>query len=79
MSFVDRYLPYFMQQLIICLLSAVLPFQSLFTESLCGDLILALPPLSGALTAPHRLAVCSFSVPCLLFSFYLFIYCGAGV
>jgi hypothetical protein len=34
MIFVDLYLPYFRQRLITCLLSALLPFQPLFTESL---------------------------------------------
>jgi hypothetical protein len=37
MSVVDHYLLYFRQQLITCLLSALLPFQTLFTESSCGD------------------------------------------
>jgi hypothetical protein len=41
MSSVDRYLPYFRQWLITCPLSALLPFQPLFTESLCRNQILA--------------------------------------
>jgi hypothetical protein len=69
MSFVDCYLPYFRQQLITCLLLALLPFQSLFTESSHGDQLLA----SSQVCFPHPspFAVCSFSVPCLLFRFFL--------
>jgi hypothetical protein len=37
MSFVDFYLLYLMQRLITHLLSALLPFQTLFTEGLHGD------------------------------------------
>jgi hypothetical protein len=48
MSFVDLYLPFFRQQLITHPLSALLPFQSLFTKSSCGDQLLAPPPFSGA-------------------------------
>jgi hypothetical protein len=48
---VDCYLPFFRQQLIICLLLALLPFQPLFTESSCGDQLLAPPPFSGVLSA----------------------------
>jgi hypothetical protein len=44
MSFVDSYLTYFRQWLITCLLSAFLPFQPLFTESLHRDQLLAYPP-----------------------------------
>jgi hypothetical protein len=55
MSFVDRYLFYFRQQLIIHPLSALLPFQSLFTENSVGDKLLALPPFSGVLRAPGPL------------------------
>jgi hypothetical protein len=63
---VDCYLPYFRQQLITRPLSAHLPFQALFTESSCGDQLLASPPFSGALRAPHPL--------CCMFLFsYLFI------
>jgi hypothetical protein len=52
---VDFYLPYFRQWLITCPLSALLPFQSLFTESYCGDQLLAPLPFSSELTAPHPL------------------------
>jgi hypothetical protein len=51
MSFVDRYLPCFRQWLITCLLSALLPFQPLFTESLSGDQLLALTSFFGVLKA----------------------------
>jgi hypothetical protein len=51
MSFVDHYLLYFRHWLIICPLLALLPFQSLFTECLSGDQLLALPPFSDALRA----------------------------
>jgi hypothetical protein len=73
MSFVDLYLPYFRQQLITCLLSALLPFQPLFTESLQVE-IRSLPlPLSPVrLQHPIPSAACSFSVPCLFFSFFFF-------
>jgi hypothetical protein len=37
MSFVDCYLLYFRQQLITCPLAALLLFQPLFIESMCGD------------------------------------------
>jgi hypothetical protein len=47
-SFVDCYLPYFKQQLITHPLSVLLLFQSLFTESLCGDQLLDPSPFSGA-------------------------------
>jgi hypothetical protein len=52
MSFVDCYLPYFRQWLITHPLSALFLKQSLFTESLCRDELLAPPPFSGARTAP---------------------------
>jgi hypothetical protein len=60
-----------------CLLSTHLPFQALFTESSCGDQILVFPPspvqqlslVSSVHPAPS--VACSFSVPCLLFSFFL--------
>jgi hypothetical protein len=78
MSFVDYYLPYFSQWLITCPLSALLPFQSLFTESLNGDQLLSSLPFSGVLRAPALSAVCSFLVPCLLFSF-VFVFGGVVV
>jgi hypothetical protein len=49
MSFVDHYLLYFRQWLITGLLSALLPFQHLFTESSHGDQLLAVPTFSGVL------------------------------
>jgi hypothetical protein len=55
MSFVDLYLPCFRQWLITHLLSALLPFQPLFTESYCRNQLLAPPPFSSALTAPRPL------------------------
>jgi hypothetical protein len=48
MSFVDHHLPYFRQYLITRLLLVILP---LFTESLCGDQLLASPPFSHEPTA----------------------------
>jgi hypothetical protein len=68
MIFVDCYLTYFRQWLITCLLLALLPFQPLFTESLCGDQLLAL----GCFQQLCSSAVCYFSVSYLLFrSFFL--------
>jgi hypothetical protein len=56
MRFVDRYLPYFRQQLItLPPLLALLPFQPLFTESSHGDQLFASPLFSGALRAPYPL------------------------
>jgi hypothetical protein len=75
---VDCYLPYFRQRLITHPLSALLPFQSLFTERSHGDHLLASTPFSGALSAPHPLCCMSFSFPCLLY-IYLFIYCKVEV
>jgi hypothetical protein len=53
MSFVDCYLAYFRQWLVTHLLSALLPLQPLFTESI--DQLLAPLPFSSALTAPSLL------------------------
>jgi hypothetical protein len=50
---VDCYLPYFRQQLITCPLLALLSFQSSFTESSCGNQLLAPPCFSGTLRAPR--------------------------
>jgi hypothetical protein len=61
MNFVDHYLPYFRQWLITSLLSARLPFQTLFTESSGGDQLLAPPRFSSALTAPCSLCIFFFS------------------
>jgi hypothetical protein len=56
---VDHYLPYFRQWLITCLLLALLPFQSLFTESSHRDQLLA--PLPSLVCSEHLppSAVCS--------------------
>jgi hypothetical protein len=73
MSSVDRYLPYFRQQLITHLLLALLPFQPLFTESSHGDQLLALLPCSGVLSATLPLfCVLVFSS---LFIFQFFFFC----
>jgi hypothetical protein len=55
MSFVECYLPYFRQRLINCQLAALLPLQSLFTESSCVDQLLASPYFSSVLRAPCSL------------------------
>jgi hypothetical protein len=78
MSFVDSYLPYFRQRLITCPLLALLPFQSLFTESSHGDQLLTPELFSGAPEHPAPLCCVSFSVPCLLFSL-VFVFVGWGV
>jgi hypothetical protein len=70
MSFVDSYLPYFKQWLITRPLLALLPFQSLFTESLCEDQLLALSPLSGVLRALQPLC-CMFLFSSLFMIFFL--------
>jgi hypothetical protein len=62
MSFVDHYLPYFMQWLL-----ALLPFQALFTESLHGDQLLDPPRFSGAF---------NFLAPLLCASFQFIVYSG---
>jgi hypothetical protein len=71
MSFVDRYLPYFWQQLISHLLSGPLPFSALFTESSQENQLCSPSPFSSALKAPHPLCCMSFSVSCLLSNFFL--------
>jgi hypothetical protein len=55
MSFVACCLLYFRQWLITHLLSALLPFQPLFTESSQGDQLLPPLPFSGALSATPSL------------------------
>jgi hypothetical protein len=45
--------------------------QALFTESSRSVRLLAPPPFSGALSAPCPLCCMSFSVPCLLFRFFV--------
>jgi hypothetical protein len=67
--FVDHYLPYFRQWLITHPLLALLPFQPLFTESIAEMGSFPFPPSLVRLQHP-TLTVCSFSVPCLLFSFF---------
>jgi hypothetical protein len=74
MSFVDRYLPYFSQWLIICLLSALLPFQPLFTESLCADQLLTSPHFSSVLL--EALSLCCTLVFSSLFIVLFFFYGG---
>jgi hypothetical protein len=64
MSFVDHYLPYFRLWLVTHLLSAVLNFQPLFTESLCGDQLLDSPLFSCELSA---------TLPLLLYASFQFI------
>jgi hypothetical protein len=76
MSFVDCYLPYFRQHLFTCRLSALLPFQSLFTESLHGDKLLAPPLFSDALEHPALSAVCLFQF--LAYYSVLFFLWGGG-
>jgi hypothetical protein len=71
-----HYLPYFRQWLITYLLPALLSFQALFIESLCGDQLLALPPFSGALTAPHPLC-CVFLFSSLFIIQFLFLQDGS--
>jgi hypothetical protein len=52
---VDCYLSYFRQQLITYLLLALLPIQSLFTESSHGRSVPCPSPFSSVLIAPHPL------------------------
>jgi hypothetical protein len=79
MSFVDRYLPYFRQQLIPCPLLALLPFQPLFTENLHGDQLLAPPTFSSVLSAtPTPLLCVSFQFLIYCSVFCCFIFCGVG-
>jgi hypothetical protein len=73
MSFVDHYLPYFRQWLTTHPLSALLPFQSLFTASSCGDQLLAPPPFSNALTSPCTLC-CMF----LFSSLFIILFIGGA-
>jgi hypothetical protein len=62
MSFVDYYLPYFRQQVVTHPLSALLPFQPLFTENSCRDQPFAYAPFSGAVPAiPSLCCVSVFS------------------
>jgi hypothetical protein len=80
MIFVDRYLLYFRQRLITGSLLALLPLQPFFTEGSCGDQLLALPPFSGALTAPRPLCcVLVFSSLFIFQFFFLFLLQGGIV
>jgi hypothetical protein len=79
MSFVDHYLPYFRQQLITRLLSAFLPFQLLFTESSCGDLLFSPHSFSDALTT-HCPFCCVFVFSSLFIIqlVFFFFFCRVG-
>jgi hypothetical protein len=78
MSFVDCYLLYCRHQLISGLVSALLPFQPLFTEGSCGYQLLAPPPFSGALPAPHPLC-CVLVFSSLFIQLYFFGSVGVSV
>jgi hypothetical protein len=73
MSFVDHYLLYFRKQLITGTLSALLPFQPLFTESSHRDQLLALSPFSSALCPLYCVLV--FSSLFIVQFFVLFCFC----
>jgi hypothetical protein len=75
---VDHYLLYFSHQLITHLLSVLLPFQDLFTESLHRNQLLAPPPFSGALTALHPFH-CMFLFSSLFIIQFGFFFAGQGV
>jgi hypothetical protein len=77
MSFVGCSLPYFSQWLITLPLSALLPFQSLITESSHGDQLLVPTPFCSGLTAPFPL--CSMFLFSSLFIIQFFCFYGAGV
>jgi hypothetical protein len=66
MSFVDRYLPYFSQQLIIFLLSTLLPYQPLF---------LKVHEISSLLL-PRSYCAFGNSIPLLCVSFQFLVYCS---
>jgi hypothetical protein len=72
MSFVDRYLLCFRQWLITHLLSALLSFQSLFTESSHGDQFLAHPLFSGCTYSTPPLLLC---VPFQFLVYYSGLFC----
>jgi hypothetical protein len=58
---------------------SLLTFQSLFTESLHGDQLLALPQFSGTLTAPCPLCcVLVFSSLFIVQFFFVSVFCRAG-
>jgi hypothetical protein len=78
MSFVDHYLPYFRQWPITRLLTALLPFLPLFTESLQGDQLLAPPLLQCAFSNSSLLLCVSFQF-LFYFSVFFFFAWGMGV
>jgi hypothetical protein len=78
MSFVVLYLPFFRQWLITHLLSAFLPFQHLFTDSSCGDYLIAPPPFSGSLSVFPPLLLCA-SFSSLFIIQYSFCWGGESV
>jgi hypothetical protein len=78
MIFVDWYLPCFREQLITHPLSAFLPFHLCLLKVSMEISSLPFPPSPGRLQHPALSAVCSFSVPCLLFSFWGF-FVGRGL
>jgi hypothetical protein len=61
-----------------CPLSALLPFQSLITESSCGVQLLAPPPFSSALRAPCPLCCMSFQL-LLYYSVVFSVECAQSV
>jgi hypothetical protein len=75
---VDHYLPYFRKRLVTSLLSALLPFQPLFSESLQGDQLLAPPPFSGALTIPHPLCCVLVFSSLFIVVLFCFVYGAEG-
>jgi hypothetical protein len=81
MRFLDCYLPYFSQWLITCPLSAHLPFQPLFTETLHAGQLLATPLFSSAHRAPHPLCFMFIfsSLFTIQFLFCFVLFAGQGV
>jgi hypothetical protein len=73
---VDHYLPYFRQQLITCPLSALLPFQSLFTEKFAWR---SAPCSSSLLQCVQSTPLPLLSVPLQFLVYYSVLFCGAGV
>jgi hypothetical protein len=73
LSFVVCYLPYFRQGLITRLLWGLLPFQPVFTGSLCGDKLLSPPPFSVA--PPTTPSLCCVLIFRSLFTVQLFLFC----
>jgi hypothetical protein len=76
---VDLFLPYFRQWLVTCPMSAILPFQPLFTKSSLGDELLVPAPFSGALSPSHPLCcVLIFSSLFIVQFCFVFIFAGDG-